>query len=106
MLVDTLIKNIIRGEQGRAQLRREIQFIDFQNYKYSVTVEKLFEIIDGIYNSMAYQQTVSGLKQGKKVFPYGLDYPKTIDYLRNEDNSLCDRMSKLIDVTDNTLMHL
>jgi len=101
LLVEFLIKNIIEGGKGRAFIKKEIHFIDFENYIYAVTVEKLFDIIDGIYNSIAYQQTEDASGHGKKVFAYGLDYPKTIDYLRNEDNSLCDRMSKLIDVTDN-----
>ena len=101
LLDDTFIKNIIRGELGRDLPRKELPFMDFKNLKYVVNIEIFFDIINDIYNSIAYKQTEDGTEHGKKVFPYSLDYPKTIDYLRNEDNSLCDRISKLIDVTDN-----
>lgn len=96
LLVETMIKNLIKGEQGRMYLRKEIQFIDFENLKHAQLVEKLFNIINNIYDSIAYQQS----KDGTKVFPFGLDNPKIVDYLKNEGNSVCDKISKLIDVTD------
>ena len=96
LIVETLINNIIKGEQGRKFLIKEIQFTEFEDLIHAQLVIQLFYIINEIYNSTAYQKTVAG----KKVFPFGLDNPKVIDYLKNKDNSLCDRISKLIDVTD------
>ena len=101
LLVETFIKNIIRGKDGREFLKKEINFIDFESYKYAATVHNFFDIIYNIYDSIAYQQSEDGTENTKKTFPFALDNQNIIDYLKNEDNSLCDRMSKLIDVTDN-----
>ena len=98
MLVDTFIGKIIYKDY-RKELIQSSLWSNLLNDKYTETLYDLYEIILDIFGSIIYKQVDE--TTGRKSFPYALDYQNIIDYLKNEDNSLCDRMSKLIDVTDN-----
>jgi hypothetical protein len=100
IIVDCFIDSAVYGV-GDIRFFRETSFPKGKTKnKYELEMVRFLDIICKLYDSTAYQKTIDGLENSKKVYPFGLDNRKVIAYLEDETNSRCDKMSKLIDVTD------
>jgi hypothetical protein len=103
-IIRTFIRNI-HSEAGREGIYLDIE--DFKEEEedntYIDNLRDLLDIIDKIYNS-----GLTELKNefGKKKYPFALDYRSVQEYLSDKNNSYLNRISKIIDVTDNLVDRL
>ena len=93
------IRNIF-SEDGRDRIRKYIKNLrdEDDDNEYTDHLEEFLELVDEIYGSDFINQEN---KEGKKKYPYALEYKSVRIFLRSKKNSVADRMSKVIDVTDN-----
>lgn len=97
-----LTKQFIRKcftKKGRDDIQDLLSEIDDEDEENEFTkgIEEFLSLIDKIYAS-----SISKLedKKGNVVFPYALSYKKLQNVLKSRYNSLDERMTRLIDVTD------
>jgi uncharacterized protein (TIGR02145 family) len=90
--------NYITTEDGRNEILEEIEDLEEDGNEYIKELIRLAEIVNNIYKSGV---TKLLNEEGKQKFPFALDRESIQEYLQNKENSLGDRMSKLIDVVDN-----
>jgi ribosome-associated protein YbcJ (S4-like RNA binding protein) len=93
------VRNIFTTE-GRDKIQDELSSLEEEeeDNEYSKLLEDFLVLIENIYNGDAISQED---EDGKKLYPYALSYKKVQDFLKDKNNSIADRMSKVIDVTDN-----
>lgn len=89
----------IFDEKGRKDLYNDIEDTE-EDTEYIKELLNLLKLIDDIYESEIIREED---EDGKKVFPFALNYKKIQDFLIDKNNSLADRMSKVIDCTDNLI---
>ena len=92
------VRNIFT-QKGRDKIQDEIEKIkeEEEDNDYVKLLEKFVSLVDNIYRSEAYEED----DNGKKKYPYALDYRKVQSFLKDKNNTIADRISKVIDVTDN-----
>jgi len=92
------VRNIFT-QKGRDKIQDAIEDIkeDEEDNDYTTLLEDFLALIDNVYNGDAIKEK----EDGKRVYPYALDSEKIKSFLRDKKNSVGDRMSKIIDVTDN-----
>ena len=103
-IVGKFINNIyeIKGRQALSDIL--IQNIEEEeDNDYTNELIKMLQLINDIYSSNYLSEEDN---EGKKVYPYALNYNKVKDFINDKNNSLGDRMSKVIDVTDNFIDRL
>lgn len=93
------VRNIFT-QKGRDKIQDEIEKLkeDEEDNDYTKTLEDFVALVDNIYRSEAISEED---EDGKKLYPYALNYSKIQEFLKDKKNSVVDRMSKVIDVTDN-----
>jgi ElaB/YqjD/DUF883 family membrane-anchored ribosome-binding protein len=99
VLAKIFVRNV-STEKGREKILAKIEDIkeDEEDNEYTEALEEFLGIIDEIYSGDAVKEET---EDGKKKYPYALNYKKTQEFLRSKNNSVADRMTKVIDVTDN-----
>ncbi len=93
------VRNIFT-QKGRDKIQDEIEKMkeDEEDNDYTKTLEKFVSLVDNIYRSNAISEED---EDGKKKYPYALNYQKIQAFLKDKNNTVADRMTKVIDVTDN-----
>jgi hypothetical protein len=93
------VRNIF-SKSGRDKIQDTIESIkeDEEDNNYTESLEDFLALIDDIYKSDAFKEED---EDGKKAYPFALSYNNVQEFLKSKKNSVSDRMTKVIDVTDN-----
>ena len=93
------VRNIF-SKSGRDKIQDTIESIkeDEEDNNYTESLEDFLALIDDIYKSDAFKEED---EDGKKSYPFALSYSNVQEFLKSKKNSVSDRMTKVIDVTDN-----
>jgi flagellar motor component MotA len=93
------VRNIFT-QKGRDKVQTEIEKLkeDEEDNDYVKKLEDFLSLVDNIYRTEAVTEED---EDGKKLYPYALSYQKIQAFLKDKKNSVADRMTKVIDVTDN-----
>lgn len=100
--VRALVKSVL-SKNGRKNFTSYIDDLEDDINQYSDMAKSLVNLIFDIYES-----DLSKMEDetGKLKFPFALESKKIRDFLSNHENSLNDKISKIIDVTDNFIDRL
>jgi hypothetical protein len=90
----------ITTKKGRDKIQDAIETIkeDEEDNEYTETLEEFLSLISNITLSDA---IAAEDEDGKKLYPYALSADSVKNFLKDKKNSIADRMTKIIDVTDN-----
>ena len=88
----------VSTKNGRERITDYIDDLEDDTNEFTVAVLEFVDLISKIYKSGITELTN---EDGKKIYPYALDNKSIHDFLIDKENSLTDKMSKIIDVTDN-----
>lgn len=93
------VRNIFT-QRGRDKIQKELDKLkeDEEDNEYTELLEDFLALIENIYQGDAMYQAD---KNGKLKLPFALTSKKIQNFLRDKKNSISDRISKVIDVTDN-----
>jgi hypothetical protein len=93
------VRNIF-SKSGRDKIQDAIEGMkeDEEDNEYTESLETFVSLVDDIFISDAFKEED---EDGKKAYPYALSYQSVQDFLKSKSNSVADRMTKVIDVTDN-----
>jgi hypothetical protein len=93
------VRNIF-SKAGRDRIQDHIRELrdEDDDTEYTNKLEDFLELVKEIYDSEAIELEND---EGKKVYPYALDYKSVRTYLKSKKNTVSERMTKVIDVTDN-----
>lgn len=93
------VRNIF-SKSGRDKIQDAIESMkeDEEDNEYTESLETFVSLVDDIFIGDAYKEED---EDGKKAYPYALSYQNVQDFLKSKSNSVADRMTKVIDVTDN-----
>jgi hypothetical protein len=103
-LLEVFVQNIV-SDEGRTRIFRLLSesMKDSPNDPFVSTLHSLSTLIDKIFESGI---TDIYIDNTKKKYPFALTNPKVVAYLKDSKNSITDRLTKVIDVTDNLIDRL
>lgn len=86
--------------KGRDKIQDELSALEEEeeDNDYTKLLEDFLALIDNIYQGDAIAQED---EDRNKLYPYALSSKKVQEFLKDKNNSVADRMTKIIDVTDN-----
>jgi hypothetical protein len=90
----------ISTKKGRDKIQDAIEAIkeDEEDNEYTDALEEFLSLINNIFLSDAISAED---EDGKKLYPYALSAENVKSFLKDKKNSIADRMTKIIDVSDN-----
>lgn len=93
------VRNIF-SKSGRDKIQDALESMkeDEEDNEYTESLETFVSLVDDIFKSDAFKEED---EDGKKAYPYALSYSNVQEFLKSKSNSVADRMTKVIDVTDN-----
>jgi hypothetical protein len=92
---------LIDNELGRQIIKKRlIDGIENEKNDFLTTALEMVKITSKIYDSGITQMTT---EEGNQKYPFALDSENVKSFLQDDENSLCDKMSKIIDVIDNLI---
>jgi hypothetical protein len=91
----------IDNELGRQIIKKQlIEGIENENNDFLTTALEMVKIVSKIYDSGITKMTT---EEGNQKYHFALDSENVKSFLHDDENSLCDKMSKIIDVIDNLI---